>query len=115
MMIFKKKLLFVLAAALFFISLSAMAVEDFEVKALQACETLARDIEKTLVPTSKITQIEYLVTWRAACAERPPTGPGNVKALCTGLILQTDGNSKGIFYWSKIYKGKINTGHFLCG
>jgi hypothetical protein len=53
-------------------------------------------------------------TWRAACAERPPTGKGTVTALCEAKR-KTDKGEQGVFFWQKSYRGKPNIGYFICG
>jgi hypothetical protein len=55
--------------------------------------------------------LEPLVTWRAACAERAPTGPGNVTALCQGERTTAKGE-QGVFFREKSSHGLPNRGYF---
>ena len=54
-----------------------------------------------------------LATWRAACAERPPTGPGNVTSLCEGKLSAAKGG-KGVFFWQKSIRANSIAGYFVC-
>ncbi|WP_440967144.1 hypothetical protein ACL58G_12285 [Massilia sp. GER05] len=55
-----------------------------------------------------------LVTWRAACAERAPTGAGNVTALGQGKRTTAKGE-QGVLFQEKSGPGLPNRGHFTCG
>ncbi len=74
-----------------------------------------RDIcQEKGITYDSLKDITPLVTWRAACAERPPTGPGNVTALCEGKRTAAKGGA-GVFFWQKSHQGKLKRGYFECG
>jgi len=81
---------------------------------LNDCQALAKAINKSHGVGISLKAISPLVTWRAACAEKPPTGPGNVTALCQGKRATTKGED-GVFFWQKSQQGKLNNGYFVCG
>lgn len=59
--------------------------ENFlEKRMLGNCRALAKELNKSHGVGIALENISPLVTWRAACAEKPPTGPGHVTALCQG-------------------------------
>ncbi|WP_444846866.1 hypothetical protein [Duganella caerulea] len=87
---------------------------DLEKKMLTNCQVLAKDLNKSRGVGISPEGISPLVTWRAACAERPPTGPGNVTALCQGKRVSAQGE-EGVFFWQKSQHGKLNSGYFICG
>jgi len=64
-----------------------------------------------------VTNIEQLLTWRAACAEQPPVGigTGELRALCEGDLVSKNGNSRRIFYWYYVTAtGDEKIGYHLC-
>lgn len=86
---------------------------DVDAEGLGKCVSLAKELNQTKALGIRVDGLERLFTWRAACAERPPTGPGNVTVLCQGKY----GNAKGekqIFFWQKSKDGKLNNGYFSC-
>jgi hypothetical protein len=54
-----------------------------------------------------------LVTWRAACAERPQPGRGSVTARCERQPHAGERRWKGVF-WQKPDHGQSNSGYFTC-
>jgi len=64
--------------------------------------------------SGSVSNAKQLVTWRASCAESPPTGPGNVDLLCEGDIARKDGSSVRVFYWQKHAGTNISTGSIPC-
>lgn len=88
--------------------------DDLEKKMLNDCKVLAKEINKSHGAGISLNDISSLVTWRAACADRPPTGPGNVTALCQGKRI-TDKGENEVFFWQKSERGKLNSGYFVCG
>lgn len=97
------------------ISCSAVAQEsdDLDKKMLSNCQAVATELNKSKSAGISLKEIAPLVTWRAACAERPPAGPGNVTALCEGRMAAAKGG-KGVFFWQKSHQGKLNSGYFVC-
>ncbi|SDC06359.1 hypothetical protein SAMN05428966_10122 [Massilia sp. PDC64] len=79
---------------------SAQATDDLDKRMLEKCQAVAKDLNKTRRAAISLDGLEPLVTWRAACAERPPTGPGNVTALCTGKHTAAKGE-RGVFSGKK--------------
>lgn len=61
-------------------------------------------------PKLKPGTAEQLVVWRASCADDPPSGAGNVTALCQAKTR----SGKGVFYWSKADKELETSGYVLC-
>ena len=92
----------------------AQGDKDLEEKMLLDCKVLAQEINKSHGVGISLESISPLVTWRASCAERPPTGPGNVIALCQGkrTTAKDDGS---VFFWQKSLRGKLNNGYLVCG
>jgi hypothetical protein len=87
--------------------------DDLERKMLNDCQILATKLSKSKKISISMDGIQPLVTWRAACAERPPTGPGNVTALCEGKRDAAKGEER-VFFWEKVKHGKFNRGFFIC-
>jgi hypothetical protein len=92
---------------------SAEATDDLDKQMLEKCQAVAKELNKTRRAAISLDGLEPLVTWRAACAERPPTGPGNVTALCTGKHTAAKGE-RGVFFWEKNDHGKLHRGYFTC-
>jgi hypothetical protein len=88
--------------------------DELEKTMLNECKVLAKEINRSKKVGISPEDISPLFTWRAACAERPPTGAGNVTALCEGKRRGIKGE-EGIFFWQKSNKGKLENGYFLCG
>ena len=89
--------------------------DDIEAQMLRDCESLADVLNKTKNTNINANELRAFVTWRAACAEQPPTGEGNVMALCEGTSVNRDGTSELLFFWSKTHRGKLTTGYLSCG
>lgn len=107
----------VYAALCFAIASSAALGEDvseLEKKRLDTCQVVAKEINKSHGVGISLKDITTLATWRAACAEEPPTGPGNVTALCEGKRIAAKGGA-GVFFWQKSQLGKLNSGYIVCG
>jgi hypothetical protein len=88
--------------------------EEMDSSMIKDCVRLAEllnNSDKVNINTNEVTP---LYTWRASCAERPPTGEGNVMALCEGTSVRSDGKGELLFFWSKTKRGKVNTGFFIC-
>jgi hypothetical protein len=110
--------------AVFLITLNVCAEDELERAAIAKCTKLALkmfgtdsfDKQKSgaLDKPRHITNIEYFVTWRAACAEKPPTVPGNVTALCQGDAITPTGQQKKVFYWEKASGKTLHTGYYWC-
>lgn len=93
---------------------SAQAADDgLDKQMLEKCQAVAKALNTTSKAGIRLDGLEALVTWRAACAEKPPTGPGNVTALCQGKRLTAQGE-QGVFFWEKTDHGKPNRGYFTC-
>jgi len=92
---------------------SAQATDDLDKQMLEKCQAVAKELNKTRRANISLDGLEPLVTWRAACAERPPTGPGNVTALCQGKRTTAQGE-QGVFFWEKSSHGLRNRGYFTC-
>lgn len=91
----------------------AQPANDVDDEDLGKCVSLAKELNQTKRLGIRLDGLERLVTWRAACAERPPTGPGNVTVLCQGKYADEKGE-KAIFFWQKSKDGKLNNGYFSC-
>jgi hypothetical protein len=91
----------------------AQGDDKLEQSMLNECQVLAKEINKAKKVGISTKDMSPLFTWRAACAERPPTGAGNVTALCEGKRRTVKGE-EGIFFWQKSNKGKLENGYFLC-
>lgn len=87
---------------------------DPEKRMLDACQALAKEINRSKKAGISLQGLTPLVSWHAACAERPPTGPGKVTALCEGKRVTSRGEDR-IFFWQKSDRGKRNDGYFICG
>jgi hypothetical protein len=92
---------------------SAEATDDLDKHMLKKCQAVAKELNKTRRAAISLDGQEPLVTWRAGCAERAPTGPGNVTALCQGKRTTAKGE-QGVFFWEKSSHGLPNRGYFTC-
>ena len=92
---------------------SAQATDDLEKQMLEKCQAVAKELNKTRQAGISPDGLEPLVTWRAACAERPPAGPGNVTALCQGKRTTAKGE-QGVFFWEKSHHGLPSRSYFTC-
>ncbi len=61
-----------------------------------------------------VSNAEQFVTWRAACAGSPPTGPGDVNLLGEADVAKKTGAPVRIFYWQKHAGSVSNTGSIPC-
>jgi len=78
------------------------------------CTTLAKAINLSNPRIGiDLRGITPLVTWRASCAEKPPTGPGNVTALCEAAR-EPDKGRERVFFWQKSVHGKHHQGYYFC-
>lgn len=107
------KLYFVLLLA----SASAAALgqsnDDLDRKMLNDCQVLAKELSSSNRVRISTEGIKPIFSWHAGCAERPPTGPGEVTALCEGKPVVGRGKER-VFFWQKEMNGKFNRGFFLC-
>lgn len=94
------------------VSLLAHA-DEADQKALENCQRVASQLNLAKQLGIRPQGIATFVTWRAACAERPPTGAGNVTALCEGTRVIAKGEQR-VFFWEKSDQGKLNSGYFAC-
>jgi len=92
----------------------AQGENNLEKKMLNNCQALAKEINKSRGVGIGLETISPLVTWRAACAEKPPAGPGNVTARCQGKRFTAKGEDD-VFFWQKSQHGKLNNGYYVCG
>ena len=82
---------------------------------MAACKNIGLTLVNANASNQKITNMEVLYTWRASCAEKPPTGEGDVLALCDGDLVSKNGVIRRIFYWEKIKNnGERHIGYHLC-
>jgi hypothetical protein len=86
---------------------------DLENKMLRDCQVVAKKLNKSKELNRGLDEIQPFVTWHATCAERAPTGPGNVTALCEGKRETAKGKER-VFFWEKATHGKFNRGFFIC-
>lgn len=91
----------------------AQTADDADKEDVKKCQMLAADMNKSKGVGISMEGMTRLVTWRAACAERPPVGRGNVTALCEGKRTPAKGGGK-VFFWQKSDHGQYNTGYFAC-
>lgn len=87
--------------------------DGLEKKMMDDCRALAKELNQSKRLDIRPEGLRPLVTWRAACAEHPPTGPGNVTALCEGKRVTAKGE-EGVFFWQKSDRGKLNDWYFIC-
>jgi len=87
--------------------------DDLDRKMLNNCQVLAKKLSASNRVRISTEEIKPLFTWNASCAERPPTGPGKVTALCEGKPVVGAGQDR-VFFWQKEMNKKINRGFFLC-
>ena len=80
---------------------------------VEACRVVAEKINQSHKLGIRREGLARFATWRAACAERPPTGKGNVTVLCQGKR-PTGKGEQDVFFWEKSDGGKLRTGYFLC-
>ena len=66
------------------------------------CQALGDRMARRHQLPGPVTGVEELVTWHAACAERPPSGPGLVALLCNGAIPRRAGSPSEVFYWESM-------------
>lgn len=92
------------------------AADDLDKQMLEKCQAVAKALNETSKAGIRLDGLEPLVTWHAACAEKPPTGPGNVAALCQGKRSTAHGvqGVQGVFFWEKMDHGTPNRGDFTC-
>ena len=91
----------------------AQNVDDIDRKMLKDCQTLATELNASKGLGIGPDSIRPFFTWHATCAERPPTGPGNVTALCEGTRITAKGEQR-VFFWEKSRHGKRHRGFFSC-
>lgn len=92
---------------------SAQGETDVEKKALAACQSLAKEMNQARHIGIRQDGMTSMFSWHAACAEKPPTGPGNVTALCEGRREAAKGGGK-VFFWQKSDHGRLNNGYVAC-
>ena len=78
------------------------------------CQALGNRMVKSHTLSGPVTNTEQFVTWRAACAGSPPTGPGLVALLCEGDVPHKTGAISRLFYWEKHAGSRISTGFLPC-
>ncbi len=110
--------------ALFFMTLNVWAEDELDREGIAKCTQLALKMFSTASPDKhksgalgkprNVTNIESFVTWRAACAEKPPKGPGNVTALCQADAMTPTGQQEKVFYWEKVSGKTLHTGYYWC-
>jgi hypothetical protein len=93
---------------------SAQGAQEVDKKEIDACLVLAQEINKSHKLGIRSDGITRHLTWHDVCAERPPTGRGNVTALCQGTRTSAKGEQE-VFFWQKSDHGKLHNGYFLCG
>ena len=108
----------------FLMTLNIWAEDNLERAGIAKCTQLALKMFSTassdkhqseaLGKPRNVKNIEFFVTWRAACAEKPPKCPGNVTALCQGDALTPTGQQKKVFYWEKASGKTLHTGYYWC-
>ncbi|MFK3736746.1 hypothetical protein [Massilia sp. TN1-12] len=104
----------ILALSLATASAAAFAQDsDVEKEMVDRCQAVAKQLNKTRKLGIRADGMEAFATWRAACAERPPTGPGNVTALCEGTRVVA-GKEQRVFFWQMSDHGKLGNGYFAC-
>lgn len=86
---------------------------DSDKEDLKICQGVATELNRTKGVGIARDGMTRLVTWRAACAEEPPSGRGNVTALCEGKRTPSKGGGK-VFFWQKSDHGKRNSGYYAC-
>lgn len=117
-------LMLLVFVSLCIISRNDVLADELDKEGIAKCTALASKMFSSALPEKgksgtlgkprNVTNIEYLVTWRAACAEKPPKGPGNVTALCQGEATTQTGQRKQVFYWEKISGTTLHTGYYWC-
>ncbi len=92
---------------------SAQGTDEVDRKMLDDCRVLAKKLNSSQKLGIMMDGIQPLFTWHASCAERVPTGPGDVTALCEGNRKVPKGQER-VFFWEKQKHGKFNRGFFAC-
>jgi hypothetical protein len=93
---------------------AAQDSKHLDTKMVNDCRAVAKALNESHKLGIRMDDLTPYVTWRAACAERPPAGLGEVTALCEGKRTSANGNEK-LFFWQKKSKvGKLNNGYFIC-
>lgn len=88
--------------------------DEIDPALLQGCTQAAELLNRSGKVNINTNDLTPLVTWRASCAESPPTGEGNIMALCEGTSVGADGNGELLFFWSRTNRGKVDTGYMAC-
>ncbi|MES2917856.1 MAG: hypothetical protein V4729_04480 [Pseudomonadota bacterium] len=88
--------------------------DDSDLALQQGCVQAAELLNRSGKVNINTNDLAPLVTWRASCAETPPTGEGNIMALCEGTSVGADGNGELLFFWSRTNRGKVETGYMAC-
>ena len=109
MMKMSLKVLTLAAGLLFFVYGHAA---DFDRNMIRNCKSVAEKLEKqnSKFPTINDASITPLYTWRASVCETPPSGKGDVTALCDA---QT-GSGSHVFFWEKISNHFSERNFLLC-
>lgn len=104
------RLQYMLAVALLAASASSLRAEDNTEDNI--CPALAGRMSGLYrnFPKLKPGTAERLLLWASSCAENPPSGAGNVTALCQAKTR----SGKGVFYWTKAGTGLETSGYVLC-
>lgn len=95
-------------------SAAPLRAEEHNPEMVAECVSLATAMNRSTKLRIDLRGITPHYTWRSACAERPPSGPGNVVALCEGQAVFPDGRNAPVFFWSKSHQGKAHTGYYPC-
>ena len=106
----------ILCLALALAGPAALAQDDVDAEARRKCTQLAAEMFGQARPAEPRdpSGIEVLVTWRASCAERPPTGPGHVVALCEADVISSPSTRRRVFFWKKQQGTAVSTGYHWC-
>ena len=78
------------------------------------CQALGDRMAQRHDLAGPVSNVKEFATWRAACAESPPTGRGLVDLLCQGDVPHEAGSVGRVFYWQKHAGSQISAGFLPC-
>ena len=89
---------------------------EYDASQCGKCKVAGDEVIKLTKGSKEIKNIDYLITWRASCSEKPPVGvKGNLLILCDADLISQNGASRRIFLWMfEGSDGNNKIGYHLC-